>query len=139
MNKLLAQVLTLLLVLAPFAHVAQAFEDDLLSDEDMAAMEDDDLFGDDGADDISFGGSSSDDESAFPVAYANIDDMDVYDPYEFRERRGEYGYYISGAKTTNYFRVNENNEESTDETIGIIFFIVAVPAIIYNNVFGFWH
>jgi hypothetical protein len=65
--------------------------------------------------------------------------MEIYDPAQYREQRGEYGYYTSGTRLTNYFRVNENNEESTDETIGILFFAVALPGIVYNNLFGWWH
>ena len=45
-------------------------------------------------------------------------------------------YYTSGKK--NGFRVNENNEESTDETIGIMTFVLAPAAIIYMNVVGWW-
>lgn len=45
-------------------------------------------------------------------------------------------YYTSGKD--NGFRVNENNEESTDETIGILTFVLAPAAIIYMNVIGWW-
>ena len=51
-------------------------------------------------------------------------------------RNGGRTYYTSGKK--NGFRVNENNEESTDETIGILTFVLAPAAIIYMNIIGWW-
>jgi hypothetical protein len=51
-------------------------------------------------------------------------------------RDGGRNYYTSGKK--NGFRVNENNEESTDETIGIMTFVLAPAAIIYMNIVGWW-
>jgi hypothetical protein len=51
-------------------------------------------------------------------------------------RDGGRNYYTSGKK--NGFRVNENDEESTDETIGILTFVLAPAAIIYMNVIGWW-
>jgi hypothetical protein len=45
-------------------------------------------------------------------------------------------YYTSGKK--NGFRVNENDEESTDETIGIMTFVLAPAAIVYMNIIGWW-
>jgi len=55
---------------------------------------------------------------------------------KYLTRNGGRTYYTSGKK--NGFRVNENNEESTDETIGIMTFVLAPAAIIYMNVIGWW-
>lgn len=118
-----------------------AASDDLMSDHELLASAEDDLLGDDDASDedigLGLGGSGSGDE-VFPVAYEHIDDMKVFDPAKYRERRGEFGYYKTGSPIKNSFRVNENNEESTDETIGILFFIVALPAQLYMNFYGWW-
>ena len=133
-------------VMGDYELVAAA-HDDLLGGEDDLLGGDDDLLGDDSASaepaeeeiSLGFGGSkkSSGDE-VFPVAYEHIDDMKVYDPERYKERRGEFGYYKTGASVSNSFRVNQNNEESTDETIGILFFIVALPAQLYVNFYGWW-
>ena len=45
-------------------------------------------------------------------------------------------YYTSGKE--NGFRVNENNEESTDETIGIMTLLIAPATLIYMNLVGWW-
>lgn len=126
-------------------ELVAAVDDDLLEGEDDLLGGEDDLLGDDSAsaesDEISlgFGGNKKNDgEEVFPVAYEHIDDMKIYDPARYKERRGEFGYYKTGAPVSNSFRVNENNEESTDETIGILFFIVALPAQLYVNFYGWW-
>ena len=51
-------------------------------------------------------------------------------------RKSGRNYYTSGKE--NGFRVNENDEESTDETIGILTFVLAPAAIVYMNIIGWW-
>lgn len=77
---------------------------------------------------------SADDE--FVPAYQNegsykLDDPDKY--FAYQEGRT---YYTSGKE--NGFRVNENNEESTDETIGIMTLLLAPATLIYMNLVGWW-
>lgn len=67
--------------------------------------------------------------------YDSGHDVDTSDKYFIRHEGRNY--YTSGKK--NGFRVNENNEESTDETIGILTFLLAPATIVYMNVEGFWN
>lgn len=119
-----------------------AESDDLMAEEELLASAEDDLLGDDtGSDEdigLGLGSDSGSGDEIFPAAYEHIDDMKVFDPARYRERRGDFGYYKTGSPVKNSFRVNENNEESTDETIGILFFIVALPAQLYMNFYGWW-
>lgn len=149
MNKVLVHLLYLMLVMLPLGNHAFAMddddlmslEDDLMADDDLLGSDDDLLGSNKESEDfeitLGFGGSKSSDE-VFPVAYEHIDDMKVYDPSQYRARRGDFGYYTSGVSKKDNFRVNQNNEESTDETIGILFFIVALPAQLYVNFYGWW-
>ena len=94
---------------------------------------------------LCFAGASSvfaaDDE--FVPAYQNEGNYSSDEFNTVEDGTGKYltrnsgrTYYTSGKK--NGFRVNENNEESTDETIGIMTFVLAPAAIIYMNVIGWW-
>lgn len=77
------------------------------------------------------------DDEAFVPAYESVDpNFQPYDQRKFTTYHQGRKYYTSGKK--NGFRVNENNEESTDETIGIVFFIMAPAALIYMNLVGWW-
>lgn len=64
--------------------------------------------------------------------YHSVDD----DAEKYTTRNGGRTYYTSGKK--NGFRVNENDEESTDETIGIMTFVLAPATLVYMNVIGWW-
>ena len=82
-------------------------------------------------------------EDEFVPAYQNEGNYssDEYGSLEdetekYLTRDGGRTYYTSGKK--NGFRVNENNEESTDETIGIMTFILAPFTLVYMNVIGWW-
>lgn len=79
----------------------------------------------------------------FVPAYQNEGNYSSDDYNSVEDETGKYltrdsgrNYYTSGKK--NGFRVNENDEESTDETIGILTFVLAPAAIIYMNVVGWW-
>ena len=78
---------------------------------------------------------ASDDEE-FKPAYQNIDSYDVDDSNKFFVRYQGRDYYTSGRE--NGIRVNENNEESTDETVGILTFLLAPFSILYMNLIGWW-
>jgi len=76
------------------------------------------------------------DDDEFVPAYQNegeyeLEDTDKYFAYESGRK-----YYTSGKK--NGFRINENDEESTDETVGILTFVLAPAAIVYMNLVGWW-
>lgn len=75
-------------------------------------------------------------DEEFTPAYQNIDQYEVESSEKYMAYEDDRAYYTSGKE--NGFRVNENNEESTDETIGIITFIVAPFTIVYMNVIGWW-
>ncbi|MDX1451264.1 MAG: hypothetical protein R3183_01820 [Oleiphilaceae bacterium] len=75
-------------------------------------------------------------EDEFQPAYQNEGNYQIESPDKYFERHGERVYYTSGKK--NGFRVNENNEESTDETIGILTFLIAPATIVYMNLVGWW-
>lgn len=77
------------------------------------------------------------DDEEFVPAYQNEASFDVETADKFFVRHQGRNYYTSGKK--NGFRVNENNEESTDETIGIMTFLIAPATIIYMNLEGFWN
>jgi len=84
---------------------------------------------------------AADDE--FAPAYQNEGNYAEDEYHSTEDETGKYltrdsgrNYYTSGKK--NGFRVNENNEESTDETIGILTFVLAPAAIVYMNVIGWW-
>jgi len=76
-------------------------------------------------------------DEEFVPAYQNEGNYDVETADKYFIRHEGRNYYTSGKK--NGFRVNENNEESTDETIGILTFLLAPATIIYMNVEGFWN
>jgi len=76
------------------------------------------------------------DDDEFVPAYQNVESFAFEDPNKyFAHKRGRL-YYTSGKK--NGFRINENNEESTDETIGILTFLLSPAALVYMNVIGWW-
>jgi uncharacterized protein YneR len=76
-------------------------------------------------------------DEEFQPAYQTeftMEDEESTDKY-FVRHRGR-NYYTSGKE--NGFRVNENNEESTDETVGITTFLIAPATILYMNLVGWW-
>lgn len=77
---------------------------------------------------------ASDDE--FVPAYQNEGRYKLEDPGKYFAYQDGRTYYTSGK--ADGFRVNENNEESTDETIGILTFILAPATIVYMNLVGWW-
>ncbi len=82
----------------------------------------------------SMSGFAADDE--FAPAYQNEGRYQLEDPNKYFAQQDGRLYYTSGKE--NGFRVNENNEESTDETIGILTFVLAPATIIYMNLVGWW-
>lgn len=76
-------------------------------------------------------------DEEFVPAYQNEGSYDIESADKFFIRHQGRNYYTSGKK--NGFRVNENNEESTDETIGILTFLIAPATIVYMNLEGFWN
>ena len=76
------------------------------------------------------------DEEEFVPAYQNVENIEVPDPNKYVVKEGGRVYYTSGKK--NGFRVNENNEESTDLTIGILSFPLAPVALAYMNFMDWW-
>lgn len=77
-------------------------------------------------------------EEEFVPAYQNEGNFDFefedYNKYiAYKDGRK---YYTSGKP--NGIRVNENNEESTDETIGILTFVIVPATLIYMNFIGWW-
>ena len=86
---------------------------------------------------LSFSSASAyaeDDE--FVPAYQNEGNYQMDDPDKYFAYRGGRTYYTSGKEDG--FRVNENNEESTDETVGILTLLIAPASIIYMNLIGWW-
>ncbi len=75
-------------------------------------------------------------EDEFQPAYQNEGKYQMEDPDKYFAYHGDRAYYTTGKK--NGFRVNENNEESTDETIGILTFLIAPATIVYMNLVGWW-
>ena len=63
----------------------------------------------------------ADDE--FVPAYQNEGQYELEDPDKYFTVKNGRRYYTSGKEDG--FRVNENNEESTDETVGILTFLIA--------------
>ena len=76
------------------------------------------------------------DEDEFVPAYQNEGNYQLEDPHKYFAYEGDRTYYTSGKP--NGFRVNENNEESTDETIGIMTLLIAPATLIYMNLVGWW-
>ncbi len=72
----------------------------------------------------------------FVPAYQNEGSYDIESADKYFAYKDGRTYYTSGKK--NGFRVNENNEESTDETIGILTFLIAPATIVYMNLVGWW-
>ena len=81
-------------------------------------------------------GSAWADDDEFVPAYQNMDSYDLESADKYFVRYQGRNYYTSGKK--NGFRVQENNEESTDETIGILTFLIAPATIVYMNLEGWW-
>jgi hypothetical protein len=79
---------------------------------------------------------SAADEEAFVPAYQNEGKYTLEDPNKYFAYEADRTYYTSGKP--NGFRVNENNEESTDETIGIMTLLIAPATLIYMNLVGWW-
>lgn len=77
------------------------------------------------------------DDEEFVPAYQNEDSYDIESADKYFVRHQGRNYYTSGKK--NGFRVFENNEESTDETIGIMTFLIAPATIVYMNLEGWWN
>ncbi len=75
-------------------------------------------------------------EDGFVPAYQNEGNYQLEDPNKYFTYSQGRKYYTSGKK--NGIRVNENNEESTDETVGILTLLVAPATIIYMNLVGWW-
>lgn len=76
------------------------------------------------------------DQDEFVPAYQNEGSYELEDPNKYFAYEADRTYYTSGKR--NGFRVNENNEESTDETIGIMTLLVAPATLIYMNLVGWW-
>jgi hypothetical protein len=76
------------------------------------------------------------DEEEFVPAYQHEGDYKLEDPNKYFAYQDGRTYYTSGKE--NGFRVNENDEESTDETIGILTLLIAPATIIYMNLVGWW-
>jgi hypothetical protein len=72
----------------------------------------------------------------FVPAYENVGSYKLEDPKKYFAYEEGRTYYTSGKE--NGFRVNENDEESTDETIGILTLLIAPATIIYMNLVGWW-
>ncbi len=83
---------------------------------------------------VSVQGVHADDE--FVPAYQNEGQYELEDPDKYFTVENGRGYYTSGKEGG--FRVNENNEESTDETVGILTFLIAPATIVYMNLVGWW-
>lgn len=83
---------------------------------------------------ITMNAFATDDE--FVPAYQNEGYYKLEDPNKYFAYQDGRTYYTSGKK--NGFRVNENDEESTDETIGILTLLIAPATIIYMNLVGWW-
>jgi hypothetical protein len=77
----------------------------------------------------------AEDESFVP-AYQNEGNYQLEDADKYFAYKDGRKYYTSGKE--NGFRVNENNEESTDETIGILTFVIVPATLIYMNLVGWW-
>ena len=78
-------------------------------------------------------------DDEFKPAYQNIDSYDLDESDKLFVRHKGRNYYTSGKDAgDNTIRVNENNEESTDETVGILTFLIAPAAIVYMNLTGWW-
>ena len=75
-------------------------------------------------------------EDEFVPAYQNEGNYQMEDPDKYFAYREGRKYYTSGKE--NGIRVNENNEESTDETIGILTFVLVPATLVYMNLFGWW-
>ena len=80
--------------------------------------------------------SSYAEDEEFVPAYQNEGNYQLEDPDKYFAYRNGRKYYTSGKE--NGIRVNENNEESTDETVGILTFVLAPATIIYMNLVGWW-
>ncbi len=76
------------------------------------------------------------DDEEFVPAYQNVGNYKLEDPNKYFAYRDGRTFYTSGKE--NGFRVNENNEESTDETIGILTLLIAPATLIYMNLVGWW-
>ena len=85
---------------------------------------------------VSMAFSAFADDDEFVPAYQNEGAYKLEDPNKYFAYEEGRTYYTSGKE--NGFRVNENDEESTDETIGILTFILAPATIIYMNLVGWW-
>jgi len=86
---------------------------------------------------IAFASSTSvNAEDEFVPAYQNEGSYELEDPDKYFTYKDGRGYYTSGEKGG--IRVNENNEESTDETVGILTFLIAPATIVYMNLVGWW-
>ena len=83
---------------------------------------------------MAFNAFAADDE--FVPAYQNEGSYGLDDPSKYFAYEEGRTYYTSGKE--NGFRVNENNEKSTDETIGILTLLLAPATIIYMNLVGWW-
>lgn len=77
-------------------------------------------------------------EDEFKPAYANIEEIEeeIETAEKYFVRHQGRNYYTSGKE--NGIRVFENNEESTDETVGILTFLIAPATIVYMNIEGWW-
>lgn len=85
---------------------------------------------------LGFSAASLGADEEFVPAYQNEGSYDLEDTDKYFVRHKGRNYYTSGKK--NGFRVFENNEESTDETIGIMTFLIAPATIVYMNLEGWW-
>ena len=76
-------------------------------------------------------------DEEFAPAYQNEGSYKLEDPNKYFAHKDGRLYYTSGKKK-NGFRVNENDEKSTDETVGYMTFFLGPVALVYMNMIGFW-
>ncbi len=81
-------------------------------------------------------GTAYAEDSEFVPAYQNEGNFEFEDYNKYIAYKDGRKYYTSGKP--NGIRVNENNEESTDETIGILTFVIVPATLIYMNFVGWW-
>ena len=79
---------------------------------------------------------AADDDEEFAPAYQNEGKYKLEDPDKYFTHKDGRLYYTSGKK--NGIRVNENDVESTDETIGYLAFVISPATLVYMNLIGFW-
>lgn len=85
---------------------------------------------------LAWGGAALAEDEEFVPAYQNEGNYEIESADKYFVRHQGRNYYTSGKEGG--FRINENNEESTDETIGIVTFLLAPATIVYMNLVDWW-